>query len=100
MMVGRKRESVEGQRHGVEFESVEPAFVVGKSRADIDPGKGLVVVGVGNLEASVDEGAFVICEKGYSGRVVVDKEVSFDGDDHGEESFLLLLVRSDMWLRI
>jgi hypothetical protein len=84
----------------VESESVEPAFVVGESRANIDPGKGLVVVGIGILEASVDKGAFVICEKGCGGGVVVDKEVSSEGDDYGEESFLLLLVRSDMWLRI
>jgi hypothetical protein len=84
----------------VESESVEPAFVVSESRGDIGPGKGLFIVGIRVLETSVDEGAFVICEKGRSSGVVMDKEIGSHGDDYGDESFLLLLVRSDMWLRI
>jgi hypothetical protein len=84
----------------VESEAVEPAFVVRESRADIDPGEGLIVGGIGAFEASMDERAFVICEEGCGSGVVVDKEVGSRGDDYGEESFLLLLVRSDMWLRI
>jgi hypothetical protein len=84
----------------VESESVEPAFVVGESRADIGPRKGLVVVGIGVFEASMDEGALVVCEKWCCSGVVVDKEIGSGGDDYGEESFLLFLVRSDVWLRI
>jgi hypothetical protein len=80
----------------VESESVEPTFVVSESRANIGPGKGLIVGCIGVLEASMDEGALVICEEGCGGWVVVDKEVGTHGDDYGEESFLLHLVRIDM----
>jgi len=77
-------ECVQGERHCVEAEAVQPAFIVADSGADIRPGEYLVVGCVAvAFEARVDVGSFGLAEEGCGGGVVVDEEVSGEGDDDG-----------------
>ncbi len=81
-------EGVEGERHGVEAEAVEPAFVVFEGGDYVAPFEGFGVVCVGAFEACLDEGSFGLGEEGRCGGVVVDEEVGDHGDNDGQDSFL------------
>jgi hypothetical protein len=68
----------------VEAKTVQPAFVVAESGADVRPGECLVVGCVAvAFEARVDVGSFGLAEEGCGGGVVVDEEVREEGDDDG-----------------
>lgn len=88
-----KGESVEGQRHCVEAETIKPAFVISKGGADISPGEGL---GIGcicrRFETRMDEGAFGFSEKRGGRGIVVDEEIGAEGDDDSKQSFLYIAL--------
>ena len=68
----------------MEAETVQPAFIVADSGADVRPGECLVIGCVAvAFEARVDVGSFVLAEEGCGRGVVVDEEVGGEGDDDG-----------------
>ena len=69
-------------------EAVEPAFVVFESGEDVGPGELFGVIGVGAFEACLDECSFWLGKERGCGGVVVDEEISADGDNYGQKSFL------------
>jgi hypothetical protein len=68
----------------VEAEAVEPAFVVLERGEDVGPGEGFAVISVGAFEACVDECSLRLVEEWRSGRVVVDEEICYEGDDYSQ----------------
>ena len=89
---GKKEgERVEGEGHGVETQTVEPAFVVSEGGSDIGPVEWFSVGCVGGeLETGVNEGSFGFCEEWGGGGIVVDEEIGEEGDNNGKKSFLYI----------
>lgn len=85
-------ECVQGQRHGVEAEAVEPAFVVFEGGEDVAPGEGLGVVGVCAFEACLNECSFGLGEEGSCRGVVMDEEIGYKGNHYGKKAFLFPFI--------
>lgn len=84
-----QRESVQRQRHGVEGESIQPAFGILDSTQHIAPCESLVVSTITVCrQASVNDRSFGLGQEACGVWVIVNEEICPSGDNNRGKSFL------------